>query len=94
MKAAWNLRVVATGPGRSRLTTETRVLGFGDDARRKFRLYWSVVGPFSGAIRTALLRSVRRHAEGRSFAGLDRELLHCSPKVFVMSRPAKADPRQ
>ena len=63
VKAAWNLRVVETGPGTSRLTTETRVLGLGDGARRRFRLYWTFVGPFSGLIRRMLLRGVRRSAE-------------------------------
>jgi len=63
VKAAWNLRVVETGPGTSRLTTETRVLGLGGGARRRFRLYWAFVGPFSGMIRRMLLRGVRRSAE-------------------------------
>ena len=63
VKAAWNLRVVESGPGTSRLTTETRVLCLGDGARRRFRLYWAFVGPFSGLIRRMLLRGVRRSAE-------------------------------
>jgi hypothetical protein len=63
VKAAWNLRVVDEGQGKSRLTTETRVRCFGPSASRKFRLYWALIGPFSGAIRTTLLRSVRRRAE-------------------------------
>lgn len=63
VKAAWNLRVVDAGRGKSRLTTETRVRCFGPSASRKFRLYWALIGPFSGAIRTALLRSARRRAE-------------------------------
>jgi hypothetical protein len=44
------------------LSTETRVLCFGTEARRKFLRYWSVVEPFSGAIRRSLLRGVRRAA--------------------------------
>lgn len=47
----------------TRLSTETRVLCFGDAARRKFLLYWRVVEPFSGVIRWSLLRGVRRAAE-------------------------------
>lgn len=81
VKAAWNLRVVETGPGTSRLTTETRVLGLGDGARRRFRIYWTFVGPFSGLIRRMLLRGVRRSAE------------EGGPATRT-SRPPKADPRQ
>jgi len=62
-KAAWNLLVEEDGPGLTRLSTETRVLCFGDAARRKFLLYWRVVEPFSGVIRRSLLRGVRRAAE-------------------------------
>jgi hypothetical protein len=69
VKAAWNLRVVDSAPGKSRVTTETRVLSFGPSARRKFRLYWGVIGPFSGAIRVGLLRGVRRRAEELSSQG-------------------------
>ena len=63
VKTAWNLRVVEAGPRGSRLITETRVLCLGAGARRKFRLYWALIGPFSGAIRMALLRGVKRRAE-------------------------------
>ena len=45
------------------LSTETRIQYFGAAARRKFRLYWTLVGPFSGLIRRALLRGVRQQAE-------------------------------
>jgi hypothetical protein len=68
-KAAWNLRVGSGlhlphgGSGlhlpHCELTTETRVLCFGTEARRKFLRYWRVVEPFSGAIRRSLLSGVR-----------------------------------
>jgi hypothetical protein len=63
VKTAWNLRVDATGPAKSLLTTETRVKCFGPSARRKFRLYWALIAPFSGVIRMGLLRGVKRRAE-------------------------------
>jgi hypothetical protein len=40
-----------------RLSTETRVWLTSSDARRRFRPYWLVVAPFSGAIRVAWLRA-------------------------------------
>jgi hypothetical protein len=71
-KAAWNLRVGPglhlphTGPGlhlpHCELSTETRVVCFGEPTRRKFLRYWRLIEPFSGAIRRSLLRGVRRSA--------------------------------
>ena len=46
----------------TRVTTETRVL-CSDDARRKFRLYWMLIRPFSGIIRRMMLRAIRKEAE-------------------------------
>jgi hypothetical protein len=36
---------------------------FGRAATVKFRLYWVIVSPFSGFMRTAMLREVKRIAE-------------------------------
>jgi hypothetical protein len=63
VKGAWNIRVEGVAEGRTRLSTETRVQAFGPSARRKFRIYWSVIAPFSGLIRRGLLRGVARRAE-------------------------------
>ena len=43
----------------SRLTTETRIAAVDDAARRSFRRYWRVVGPFSALIRRRWLRAIR-----------------------------------
>ena len=61
-KAVMNLRVEPEGAG-ARLITETRVLATSDDARRKFRRYWAVIGPFSSLIRNEMLRSIKREAD-------------------------------
>ena len=50
-------------PGGSLLTTETRVHALTPRARRLFRLYWLVVGPFSALIRRRWLRAIARSAE-------------------------------
>lgn len=50
IKAAIDFRAVPA-PGGSVLSTETRVLAADARARRLFRLYWLVVGPFSSLIR-------------------------------------------
>lgn len=63
VKAAWNVRVEDADAGHCELSTETRIQYFGAAARRRFRLYWAVVGPFSGILRRSLLRGIRRRAE-------------------------------
>lgn len=50
VKAAVEFRAEPVARG-SRLSTETRVLAADARARRAFRLYWLVIGPFSGLIR-------------------------------------------
>jgi hypothetical protein len=65
IKAAVDFRAEPTATG-SRLSTETRVLASDVRARRLFRLYWLVVGPFSGLIRrrwlAAAMASAKRFA--------------------------------
>jgi hypothetical protein len=61
-KAAWNISAAPDGTGATLLHTETRVLCFGARARRLFRIYWSTIEMFSGAIRMSMLRGIRRKA--------------------------------
>lgn len=65
IKAAVDFRAEPT-PNGSRLSTETRVLAADPRARRAFRLYWLVVGPFSALIRrrwlAAAMASAKRSA--------------------------------
>jgi hypothetical protein len=65
-KAAWNFNLISTSATTTRLSTETRVQLFGRSAKWKFRLYWFFVGPFSGFIRVAMLRQIKRQAEASS----------------------------
>ena len=52
------------GPGR--LTTETRVHVPDSASRRRFARYWRVVRPFSGLIRTQVLRAAKSRAEAQA----------------------------
>ena len=61
-KAVWTFVLDPEGPEATRLTTETRVACVDAASRRRFRLYWLVVRPFSGIIRTAMLAAVAREA--------------------------------
>ena len=60
-KAVWDFRLEDAGDG-TRLSTETRILCLDPRSRRRFRLYWRLVRPFSGLIRIAMLRAVAREA--------------------------------
>lgn len=66
-KAAWNFALRAawpeTEPVTTILSTETRIQCFGPAALWKFRIYWTVVAPFSGLIRKAILQQVKATAE-------------------------------
>jgi hypothetical protein len=62
-KAAWNFRLRTESPECTVLSTETRVQSFSRAALWKFRFYWSLVSPFSGLIRKAILKQVKTEAE-------------------------------
>jgi len=55
-----NFRAEPLPDGRLRLSTETRIAAVDDEARRAFRRYWRLVGPFSALIRRRWLAAVRR----------------------------------
>lgn len=62
-KAAWNFSLNEKPDGSVLLETETRVYCLDQSSRRRFRLYWLLVGPFSGLIRREVLQAVKRSAE-------------------------------
>ena len=60
-KAAWNFYITEMD-GITTVHTETRIFCREQKARHRFRLYWTLIGPFSGLIRIALLRKLRSNA--------------------------------
>jgi hypothetical protein len=64
-KVAWNFTLASAATDTTVLSTETRIQCFGRSARWKFRMYWILVGPFSGLIRKALLKQIKTAAELR-----------------------------
>lgn len=62
-KAAWNFRLREDSPENTFLSTQTRIQCFGQAALWKFRVYWTVIRPFSGLIRKAILEQVKNQAE-------------------------------
>jgi hypothetical protein len=65
-KTVWNFAITPQVQGSIRLTTETRVSCPDAASRRRFRLYWLAIGPFSAWIRREMLRLVRKTAEQSS----------------------------
>lgn len=62
--ATMNFVVKADGPGRSLVSTETRVFANSPSARRRFAAYWRIIYPGSALIRRMWLRAIERRATG------------------------------
>lgn len=60
--AVFNLHGEPLAPDRTLLSTETRVNALSPQARRRFRLYWLLIRPFSGLLRRAMLRGIAARA--------------------------------
>jgi hypothetical protein len=65
-KIAFNIRVEPYGCDRTLVTTETRTATTDPASRRRFGMYWRLIGPFSGLIRRLTLRLVKSDAEKQS----------------------------
>ncbi|HVF52600.1 MAG TPA: hypothetical protein VNC78_03230 [Actinomycetota bacterium] len=63
--AAWNFSLEDASEG-TLLSTETRIRTTDETAARRFRAYWTLVRPFSGAIRSEMLRTIKKTAESRA----------------------------
>ena len=63
-KAVWNFTTESLAPGRTRVTTITRIATPDPATKRSFGRYWRVIRPFSGLIRIEMLRALKRRAEG------------------------------
>jgi len=81
VKILWTLRVDPTTPSECVFRTETRVATTDDDARRRFRWYWSRFSPGIVLIRQIALRLLKKQAEGsqRTLTLRDRETLPAPP---------------
>lgn len=61
-RGAWNFFVERVDETQVCVSTETRVL-CGENAKRKFAVYWFFIRPGSGLIRRIMLRAIRSRAE-------------------------------
>lgn len=64
-RIGWSFLVEARGRA-SRLVTETRIRCTDEAGRRRFRRYWRLIAPFSGAVRREALLLIKRDAESAS----------------------------
>jgi hypothetical protein len=62
-KVAMNFRLWDDGEGGTRVTTETRILGLDEEARRRFGAYWRLIYPGSALIRRSWLAAIKARAE-------------------------------
>ncbi len=60
--ATMNFMVASDGPGRSLVSTETRVFANSPSAGRQFAAYWRIIYPGSAIIRRMWLRAIERRA--------------------------------
>lgn len=65
-KVAFSFRFHALNPGQVRVETETRVQCIGRAAKLSFWVYWVAIRPFSGRVRTEVLRLIKQQAEERA----------------------------
>ncbi|AGL00130.1 hypothetical protein [Desulfoscipio gibsoniae] len=62
-KVAWNFYIEQNADGTVTLSTETRILCLGEQAKSSFRLYWAVIRPYSGWIRIEMLKMIKEQVE-------------------------------
>jgi hypothetical protein len=62
IKVAFNMHIFDMGNGKSRLTTETRIIGVDESARKTFARYWRIIYPGSAIIRRVWLDAIVAHA--------------------------------
>jgi len=62
-KLAWNFAIHESALGIVSLSTETRIACTDDRSRSRFKLYWALIGRFSGLTRREMLRGVKRTVE-------------------------------
>jgi hypothetical protein len=65
-KAVMNFTVEDAGPGKTILSTETRIFAPEGGARRRFAAYWRLIYPGSSLIRVGWLEGIKKRAEAGS----------------------------
>lgn len=69
IKVVWNFQFKKLDKNKTKLSTETRVLCVADITRFTFGAYWLMIKPFSGLIRTRMLRIIKAESESAPVKG-------------------------
>ncbi|POY37963.1 hypothetical protein C3K47_05415 [Solitalea longa] len=62
-KATWNFELTESNDLKTRLNTETRIFCPTTKTKKKFKIYWTIIQPFSSWIRKEILRAIKNQAE-------------------------------
>ncbi|MEB2778682.1 hypothetical protein SYJ56_25465 [Algoriphagus sp. D3-2-R+10] len=62
-KAIWSFELSEGNNLKTRLNTETRILCPTDASKAKFKIYWTIIQPFSSWIRREILKALRKQVE-------------------------------
>jgi hypothetical protein len=63
LKVVWNFQFEELEKGKTKVSTETRVLCVAPITKFTFGLYWSIIKPFSGLIRKKMLKIIKDDSE-------------------------------
>lgn len=69
LKAVWNFKFEKLEAGKTRVSTETRVLCVASVTKFTFGLYWPIIKPFSGVTRKIMLNIIKNDSEALSSMG-------------------------
>jgi hypothetical protein len=64
IKASWSFELVPISPTQTEVKTETRIACPTPQVKHRFGTYWFFIKPFSGIIRKAMLKAIKRELEG------------------------------
>lgn len=73
-RATWSFQLIPLSANETFLVTETRIFCPTRSSKLKFRLYWFFIKPFSSLVRTRILKSIRRKAEGDYYPRVNARL--------------------
>lgn len=69
LKVVWNFRFEELEKGKTKASTETRVLCVTPITKLTFGLYWAIIKPFSGLIRKKMLEIIKDDSESLQPSG-------------------------
>ncbi len=69
LKVVWNFKFEELEKGKTRVSTETRVLCVAPITKLTFGLYWAIIKPFSGLIRKKMLKIIKDESESLDLSG-------------------------